>query len=210
MKQQVTKLRKKGKTLIGNISFNFSTKLIHCNVISTDEISDHVEAYAIFSIKKERFQKRYKYVRDEKNLDMNKYILDFKQLSTRLVYAFDEPDDKISVLNKLLNQCISEHIPMTRVKFTCHPAPWMKDPKISKAKNVLVNLQTKSRDLNYSDITVRQNCQSARYHHKKITSKKPSFLQKAKEVWETAHRILDPPKNASIKILKVLINILQN
>ena len=138
MKQQVTKLTRKSKTLIGNISFNFSTKLIHCNVISTDEISDHDEAYAIFSIKKERFQKRYKYVRDEKNLDMNKYMLDFKQLATSLVYAFDEPDDKISVLNKLLNQCISEHIPMTRVKFTRHPAPWMKIRKYLRLKTSLL------------------------------------------------------------------------
>ena len=81
-----------------------SAKLIHCNVISTDQISDHDEPYAIFNIKKESFQKRYKYIRDEKNLDMNKYILDFKQLSTSLVYAVDKPDDEIPVLNKLVNQ----------------------------------------------------------------------------------------------------------
>ena len=43
---------------------------MHCNVISTDKISDHDESYAIFNIKKERFQKLYKYVRDETNLDM--------------------------------------------------------------------------------------------------------------------------------------------
>ena len=57
-------------------------------------------------------KKRYKCVRDEKNLHMNKYILDFKQLPTSLVYAFDEPDGKVSVLNKLVNQCTSEHAPI--------------------------------------------------------------------------------------------------
>ena len=31
---------------------------------------------------------------------MNKYLLDFKRLLTRLAYAFDEPDDKTSVLKK--------------------------------------------------------------------------------------------------------------
>ena len=66
MQQHVTKSTTKGRTLIDHISSNISTKLIHCNVISTDEISDHNEPYAIFNIKKERFQKRYKYVRDEK------------------------------------------------------------------------------------------------------------------------------------------------
>ena len=191
--------------------------MIHCNVISTDENSDHDEPYAIFSIKKERFQKLHKYVRDENNLNMNKYILQFKQLPTSLAYAFDEPDDKISVLNKLVNQCISEHAPMKRTKFTRPPAPWMKDPEIFKAKNVLDNLRTKSRDLNHSELTIRQNYQSARNRYKKtITSKKVSFLRKAlsshnpKEAWERVHRILDPPKNVSIKILKALINILQN
>ena len=66
LKQHVTKSTRKGKTLIDLISSNISTKLIHCNVISTDEISDHDNPYVIFSIKKERFQKRYTYVRVRK------------------------------------------------------------------------------------------------------------------------------------------------
>ena len=49
---------------------------------------------------------------------MNKYILNFKQLPTSLVFAFDMRDDKILVLNKLVNQCISEHGPVKRTKFT--------------------------------------------------------------------------------------------
>ena len=86
---------------------------------------------------------------------MSKHILDFKQLATSFVYAFDEPDEKIPVLNKLKNQCISEHAPIKRKKFTRPPAPWLKDPEISMGKNVLDNLRTKSRDLNRSDLTVR-------------------------------------------------------
>ena len=88
---------------------------------------------------------------------MSKYILPFKQLPTSLVYAFDEPDDKILVLKNLVNQCISEHPPIKRTKFTRPPAPWLKDPEISKAKNVLDNLRTKSLDLNHSDLTVCYN-----------------------------------------------------
>ena len=58
-----------------------------------------------------------------------------------------------------------------------------------------------SRDLNHSDLTIRPNYQTARNCYKKtIRSKKASFLRKAlssrnpKEVWETVHRILNPPK----------------
>ena len=68
---------------------------------------------------------------------------------------------------ELVNQCISEHAPIKQTKFTCPPAPWMKDPEISKAKNVLDNLRTKSYYLNHSDLTVCQNYQSARNRYKK-------------------------------------------
>ena len=132
---------------------------------------------------------------------MSKYISDFKQLPTSLVYAFDEPDDKIAVLNQLVNQCISEHAPTKKMKFTRPPAPWMKDPEIYSAKNILENLRTTSRDLYHSDPNTRQSYQTARNNYKQIIrSKKATFLQKAlssrnpKEVWETVHRILDPPK----------------
>ena len=84
---------------------------------------------------------------------MGKYTSYYKQLPTSLVYAFDEPDDKITVLNKLVNQYISEHALMKQTKFTRPLALWMKDPEISSAKNFLDNLRTKSRDLNHSDQT---------------------------------------------------------
>ena len=100
-----------------------------------------------------------------------------------------------------MSQCISDHALIKRTKFTRPPAPWLKDPEISKAKDVLNNLRTKSCDLNNSDLTVRQNYQTARNRYKKtIRSKKASFLHKTlssenpKEVWETVYRILDPPK----------------
>ena len=132
---------------------------------------------------------------------MNKYILDFKQLPTNIVYAFDKPDDKILVLSKLLNQCISKHAPIKRTKFTRPPVPWMKHPEISKAKNVLDNLRIKSRDLNRSDLTFRQNYQTEKnLYQKTIRSNKASFLQKAlssqnpNKVWERVHCILNPTK----------------
>ena len=88
---------------------------------------------------------------------MNKYILNFKQLPTTLIYAFDEPDDEISVFNKLVNNCISEHATTKREQFKRPLVPWLKDLEFSKAKNVFDNLRTESRDLYHSDLTVRQN-----------------------------------------------------
>ena len=98
--------QQKGKTLTDHICSNIPSKLIHGDVIYTDVISDHDCPNTIFNIKKERFEPRYKYIRIEKNLNMNNYISDFKKLRTNLVYAFDEPDDQIDVLNNLINQRI--------------------------------------------------------------------------------------------------------
>ena len=106
----MTKPTRKGKTLIDHICSNIPNKLTHGDVIYTDEISDHDCSYTIFGIEKERSETRYKYIRIEKNLNMNNYISD--KLPTNLVYAFDEPDDQIGVLNNLINQCIYRHIDM--------------------------------------------------------------------------------------------------
>ena len=106
-----------------HICCNIPSKLIHGDVIYMDEISDHDCPYMIFNIKKVRFQPRYKYIRIEKHLTMNDYVSGFKKLPTNLVYAFDKPDDKIDVLNNLINQCISDHAPIKKVKFTRPPAP---------------------------------------------------------------------------------------
>ena len=199
--QHVVKPTRKNKTLIDHISSNIKSKVIHRDVINTDEISDHDAPYVIFNIKKERFEQRYKHVRNEKHLDMNKFIPDFNQLPTSLIYSFDDPDDQISVLNQLITECISEHAPTKRAKFTRPPAPWTNDPEIIAAKNHLERLRTSSRDANHTDNNVRCAYRKSKDAYKKsIKLKKASFIQKAlssrkpKEVWETVNRIINPPK----------------
>ena len=78
LQQHVTKPTRKRKTLIDHIFSNILSKLIHDDIIYTDEISDHDCPYLTFNINKERFQPRYKYIRTEKKLNMNNYISDFK------------------------------------------------------------------------------------------------------------------------------------
>ena len=49
-------------------------------------------------------------------------------ISFSTVYIFDEPEDQLFILNKLIIlYCIEEHAPLRRVKFTRTPAPWMKE-----------------------------------------------------------------------------------
>ena len=106
LKQHVTKPTRKGKTLIDHINSNIPSKIIHRDVIHADEISDHDMPYVIVNIKKERYEPRYKFIRNEKNFDIDSYKSDFKHLPLSTVFSFDDPNDQVSILNKLISDCI--------------------------------------------------------------------------------------------------------
>ena len=72
------------------------------------------------------FQTRYKYIRNMKNFNTKEYYTDFSTLPFSTVYSFDNPDDQLAVLNKLILDCIDRHAPLKRTKFTRPPASWMK------------------------------------------------------------------------------------
>ena len=71
---------------------------------------------------------------------MNDYFADFKLLPTNLVFGFDDPNDQIVMLNKLITDCIADHAPIKKVKFTRPTAPWMKGPELCTAKKHLEHL----------------------------------------------------------------------
>ena len=60
---------------------------------------------------------------------MENYVTDFQQLPLNLAYSFDDPDDQVAMLNKLITDCINIHAPLKRVKLTRPIAPWMHDLK---------------------------------------------------------------------------------
>ena len=78
-----------------------------------------------------------KYIRSEKDIDINRYVSDFRELPLNLVYAFDEPDDQVTILNKLILDCIEKHAPIKRIRLTRPVAPWMKDESIVNLKTQL-------------------------------------------------------------------------
>ena len=118
---------------------------MHSDILHTDEISEHDMPYAILNVKKERYEQRYKYIRSEKDLDINSYVSDFRELPLNLVYAFDEPDDQVTILNKLILDCIEKHAPIKRIRLTRPVAPWMKDESIVNLKTQLEHHRHKAR-----------------------------------------------------------------
>ena len=114
--QHITKATRKNKTLINHISSNMDNKLLHTDVLMTDEISDHETPYGIFNIKKKRYKPRYKYVRNEKDLNINDYVSYFKLFPTSIVFGFDDPNDQIAMLNKLVTDCIADLVPLKKIQ----------------------------------------------------------------------------------------------
>ena len=70
LRQHITSPTRKSKTLIDHGLSTIPDRLIHHDVLNTEEISDHDTPYVIFNIKKERYKPRYKFIRNKKSLVM--------------------------------------------------------------------------------------------------------------------------------------------
>ena len=76
-------------------------------VLRTAIVRSAPNPYVIFNIKKEKYKPRYKFMRNEKYLFMENYVTDFQQLPLNLVYSFDDPDDQVAMLNKLIKTVLT-------------------------------------------------------------------------------------------------------
>ena len=72
-------------------------------------MSDHDAPYITLSTKFARIEPRYKIIRDMKNFRQQDFIDLFAPLPLELVYAFNDPNDMISVFNELISNHISEY-----------------------------------------------------------------------------------------------------
>ena len=61
---------------------------------------------------------------------MENYVTDFQQPSLNLVYSFDDPDDQVPMLNKLIIDCINIHSTLKRAELARPIVPWIHDPKV--------------------------------------------------------------------------------
>ena len=120
---------------------------------------------------------------------------DFRELSLNLVYACDEPDDQVTILNKLILDCIEKHAPIKRIRLTRPVTPRMKYESIMNLKTQLEHHRHKTRAC--KEENDRKNYQVTRNKLKKtIKTTKVAFLRKAmssknpKEVWSTVNCIL--------------------
>ena len=109
--------------------------MLYSNVLPCPSISDHDAPYLIAKIPTNKYQPYYKFIGDMKNSNLHKYFDDFKQLPFSIVYSFDNPDDQLDTLNKIILECSGSHTPLKGTEFTGPPAPWLKNQDIIAFQN---------------------------------------------------------------------------
>ena len=105
-------------------------------------MSDHDAPYITLSTKFAPFEPRYKIIRDMKNFRQQDFIDSFATLPLELVYAFNDPNDMISVFNELISNHINEHAPLKTIRVTRPTALWMNDIDIVDLKQKCHQLRT--------------------------------------------------------------------
>ena len=59
--------------------------MLHSNVLTCPKISDHDATYITANMAVDKFETRYKYIRNLKNFKLEKYVQDFQMLSISLL-----------------------------------------------------------------------------------------------------------------------------
>lgn len=210
LNQHVTKATRttiRTSTLIDHIISNNPSRVTHTDVLPCDHISDHDAPYACINIRINKFQPRFKYIRNEKKLSIKDYVKDFSMLPLSLIYSTDEPDDMVDILSRFMTECIDSHAPLKRTKVTRPPAPWLKHLDIMSLQQQRDKLRcTAHRTKSGTDWEAYRK---ARNELKtKIKETKRKFLKSAlssrrpKDVWKTIHRVLSP----SPRLIKANVN----
>ena len=68
LRQHITKSTRKWKTLIDHVISTIPNGVIYSDILHSEEITNHEVPYVIFIIKKEKYQSRYNFIRNEKTL----------------------------------------------------------------------------------------------------------------------------------------------
>ena len=89
-------------TLIDHIISNNPSRITYTDVLPCDHISDNDAPYACINIRVNKFQPRFKYIRNEKKLSISDYVKDFSMLPLSLIYCTDDPDDMVDLLSRLM------------------------------------------------------------------------------------------------------------
>ena len=192
-----TRTIRQSETLIDHIISNCPQSVKFINVLPCSTISDHDAPYACIDIRVRRFAPTFKYIRNERQFNEESYVEDCANLPLSVVYALEDPNEKLDVFSGLILQCIERHAPLKRTRLTRPPAPWLQKDEIRQTQLLRDKLRfeahaTKAQHIwqKFRDVRnlLKKKIREARQNfiNKALSSKKP------KEVWQVIYRILHP------------------
>ena len=130
------------------------------------------------------------------NICKNK-VLHLDVLPFAAVYSFNDTDDQLDTLNKLILSIIDKHAPFLKTIFSRPSAPWIKDIKINKLQHEqdYWRHEVHKNPIDKKCATYRESRNKIK---KAIKEKKTQFYRKvlssknSKEIWKVIHRIFNP------------------
>ena len=129
-----TRITRTSRTIIDHIAVNSPTNIAASGVIPCSIVSDHDGVYACVNVRVSQFKPRHKCTRNTKTFDKTAFINDFQTIPFAVAESFDDPDDQLHIINKLVNECLERHCPLIRIHVRRPPAPWMRTPNIENLK----------------------------------------------------------------------------
>ena len=106
------------------------------DVIPTSIVSDHDAPFACINVCVNRYQPRYKYIRNMKTFDEQEFISDLDTLPLNIVYSSDDPQEQLKYVNRMLKKCLERHALFGGCELRDRPAPWMDDSQIRSLKQL--------------------------------------------------------------------------
>lgn len=156
-------------------------------------------------------QTKFKLIRNMNNFNAKENYADFSALPFPAINRFEDSDDQLAVLNRLILDCFYRNPPLKKTKFTRLPAPRMKEIDVI----VLQNKDHKYRLLVHGSRSKENWTNFRNYKNelkKKIENTKSSFyktvltLKNTKEILKIVRRVL----NLNEKALNAHINVSRN
>ena len=106
-----TRVTRTFRTLIDHIIINYPMRISATDVIPTSIVREHDAPFAFINVRVNRYQPRYKYIRNMKTYDEQEFISDLDTLPLNILYSSDDPEEQLEYFNGMFKECLDRHAP---------------------------------------------------------------------------------------------------
>ena len=100
-----TRVTRTSETLIDHIISNNGKRVIYTDLLPCSNVSDHDAPYACLNIRVERFDPRFKIIRNERGFKEEEYIRNFESLPFGIIEVVEDPEEELEMFTNLITEC---------------------------------------------------------------------------------------------------------